>query len=208
MIKRGFLRSTTHEPHQMAQAVPSAWCVPLSGVHPFDGHLCDTWWPSPPLWWPPCWRLLMLLHHLLLFSCLLITSNFALSLSQIVNNLLWRQANAKGLKMRQSHFLFFFGCRMQNILRCRKNSLQGRVVHKGWQDDHSLRVLWHPTPPATIANFRPWQPSIFSFELFSLSGGVMIFFFWRRPPKGGDVEIAFVERSHKSEAVPVLTWNN
>ena len=105
MIKRGFLRSTTHEPHQMAQAVPSAWCVPLSGVHPFDGHLCDTWWPPPPLWWPPCWRLLMLLHHLLLFSCLLVTSNFALSLSQIINNFLWRQGNAKGL----------FGCRMQNI---------------------------------------------------------------------------------------------
>ena len=33
-------------------------------------------------------------------------------------------------------------------------------------------------------------------------------FFFLRPPKGGDVEIAFVERSHKSEAVPVLTWKN
>ena len=174
----------------------------------------------PPLWWPSVWYLMALSSPLMAAllktpyaappppPLLMIKSNFALSLSQIVNNLLLRQANAKGLKMRQSHFLFFFGCRMQNILRCRKNSLQGRVVHKGWQDDHSLRVLWHPTPPATIANFRPWQPSIFSFELLVFQGEAWFFFLWRRPPKGGDVEIAFVERSHKSEAVPVLTWKN
>ena len=142
----------------------------------------------PPLWWPSVWYLMApsspLMAALLKTPyaapppppLLLITSNFALSLSQIVDNLLLRQANAKGLKMPGNPIFFsFLGA------ECKISFDAGRIHCKAelcTKDDRMTIVcvfydILHPLPRSPT--FDPGNLPYFHLKL-SLSGGGMIFF--------------------------------